>query len=901
MTDKAEGRHRRRKLWLALALVIAVLAVLIVPPLVSLSRYKSQITHLISTSLGRPVHLSSVELRLLPRPGFVLTDLTVDEDPAFGAEPLLHANTVTASIRLLSLWRGRLEISRISVDEASFNLVRAGAGRWNLDALFRTAAAHAGGVGGATADGEPVAPFLYLEATNSRINIVDGVEKLPLSLVNTDLSLWQDEPGDWRIRLRGQPARTDVSLESEDTGIVRLEASVQRAAELRLMPVHLDLEWREAQLGQLARLTIGSDPGWRGDLTGELHLDGTADAARITTRLRATGVHRAEFAPAAPMDFDASCGFVYHFSARSLDNLACDSPLGDGRIHLAGDLPAQGASPHFSVELDRIPIAAGLDALRTVRSDFAPGLEATGTISGKISYAAVVDNGVQQPAAKRSGRGKKNSAKTNAVVQGPLSGSFAVDGFQLSGEGLSTPILIPRLLLTPVAAAQGKAVGQTQGPIANQAPALAGSVAIPMGGPVPLTLTAQLSLSGYQVTLHGQAALSRVRELAHESGMADAAALDALAGEPVSVDLSADGPWLPPENVPFSDGQPAVAAGIALDWPTILLPTTADAVKPITDRLSGTVVLHNANWEANFLASHVEISQATLHLDNSELSWDPVAFSYGPVRGTASLTLPRSCADPELCAAKSTPTFAVQFSELDTSALQAAILGAHERGTLLSELIARLTPASLSSATPWPELDGTVKADSLIVGPLTLKNVSATVNVLPTGAEITNFDGSALGGRVHGSGSLNSGAKPDYTVDMQCEKLSPAAVGELLGMRWSGGAFDADGKMELSGYSGQDLAQSAKGTLHFEWRHGVVGAAEPNAHEETGETDSVPAALARFDRWSVDADIGNGKITLKPNLVQRGSRKSTVAATVTLSEPPQVSFDASKETVAKKR
>ena len=114
------------------------------PPLVSIGRYKARITRLMSASLGRPVRLSSVELRLLPRPGFVLTDLTVEEDPAYGAEPVLHANTVTADIRLLPLWRGRLEISSISVDEASLNLVRTREGRWNLDSLFRTAAAHSG-------------------------------------------------------------------------------------------------------------------------------------------------------------------------------------------------------------------------------------------------------------------------------------------------------------------------------------------------------------------------------------------------------------------------------------------------------------------------------------------------------------------------------------------------------------------------------------------------------------------------------------------------------------------------------------------------------------------------------------------------------------------------------------
>ena len=229
MTEDAEPRQRKyRRLWLALVAVLVLLAVLIVPPLVSINRYKSQITRLIAASLGRPVRISSVELRLLPRPGFVLTDLSVEEDPAYGAEPILHANTVTASFRLLSLWRGRLEISRISVDEASLNLVRTETGRWNMDSLFRTAAARAGS-SQESAGRRRAVPLPFLEATHARINIKSDAEKLPFSLIDTELSFWQQEPGDWRIELRGQPARTDVSLQQADTGIVRLEASVRRA------------------------------------------------------------------------------------------------------------------------------------------------------------------------------------------------------------------------------------------------------------------------------------------------------------------------------------------------------------------------------------------------------------------------------------------------------------------------------------------------------------------------------------------------------------------------------------------------------------------------------------------------------------------------------------------------
>ena len=49
-------------------------------------------------------------------------------------------------------------------------------------------------------------------------------------------------------------------------------------------------------------------------------------------------------------------------------------------------------------------------------------------------------------------------------------------------------------------------------------------------------------------------------------------------------------------------------------------------------------MLHNANWRADYLANHVEIAEATLQLGGDSLVWDPILFSYGPVKGTASIS-----------------------------------------------------------------------------------------------------------------------------------------------------------------------------------------------------------------------------------------------------------------------
>ena len=854
MTEELQVRQRRRsKLWIA-ALALAILVSLIViPPLVSINRYKTRIAAALSASLGRPVHLSGVELRLFPRPGFVISNLTVEEDPAYGAEPVLHANEVTAAVRLWSLWRGRLEISRISVDEASLNLVRTADGRWNLDTLFRIAAqSHS-----APAAEHRKTPLPYLEATNSRINVKRGYEKLPYSLVNADLSFWEENPGDWRLRLKGQPARTDVEIQLGDTGIVQLEARIRRASELRLMPVHIEMEWREAQLGQLSRLLIGSDPGWRGDLTADLKLDGTADSAQVNTRLRASGVHRAEFAPAVPLDFDANCTFGYHYSARTLDNLACDSPLGDGRLRLAGTLPSDGR-PKVSLELDHIPAQAILDTLRTVRSEFGAGLDADGSLTGKLSYdpQAIVQPVPPKPASTRTG--KKRSVLPEPVPPAtPLSGSISVDGLKLTGGSLNQPIQIQKIVLEPAP------------PAGDQGEGLSGTATLSAGAPTPLTFSMRFSLRNYRIAIHGSGTPARVRQIAQAAGLKEAPALDAIAGDPVSLDLAIEGPWLPAPEEELAQNVEAVPSDVESS-PAQVLP----------DRLTGTVTLRNARWKADSLPTAVEITQATLHLNGGASDWDPVAFTYGPLKGIARVQIPAGCATAEHCE----PAIHLDFQSLDAAEMQSALLGSQKKGTLLSTVIARLTP---SSQRTWPSFRGSVKAGSLILGPVTLDSFAADVTVASETADINSLDAGFLGGQVHLTGKIENGDKPAYSLEGSLQNLSPSEICRILALKCTGSSLDGDGKIELAGFEGTDLKASAKGSLHFVWKKGGVSAHPPSS-------DSVSGLLAHFDNWTGDLDIASGKATLAENKVIQGKRSAAVAGSITLDDPAKAKFSLQK-------
>src|SRR5580698_8218655 len=134
--------HRHEKLlrWFSLALIVTVIAAAFLLPLININRYHRTISETLARSIGHPVHLGSVKLQLLPRPGLAITDLVVEENSDFGAEPLLRSPSVMVSLRLSSLWRGRLEVSRIDLDDASVNLVHNARGQWSFGSLLEQAA-----------------------------------------------------------------------------------------------------------------------------------------------------------------------------------------------------------------------------------------------------------------------------------------------------------------------------------------------------------------------------------------------------------------------------------------------------------------------------------------------------------------------------------------------------------------------------------------------------------------------------------------------------------------------------------------------------------------------------------------------------------------------------------------
>jgi len=550
--------HRRRA-WAFAGTAAAVLLLLaLTPPYLNVNRLQRRIAASMSASLGRPVHLDNVTLHLLPLPGFTLENLVVSEDPDFGDEPVIRANSVEITLRLSSLWRRQVELSSIRFVEPSLNLVRNDQGRWNLQSLLNHAAAASQPAGAPfmrDASPAPGAPFLrgaspapgapfmrdaspahergttnantqprfpYIEATDARVNVKLGAEKKPFSLTEADFALWLPDPSGWRVRLTGKPARTDQNI--TDPGILKLEGSLHRADAMAQVPVDLTASWEGAPLGQASRLLAGDDANWRGKLTVNATLNGPLGTAHLTLRIHIEELRRADFVPARTLDLLADCSGTADITSAVVTAPACK-------------LTSQ-SSPYMLVtavadtaDLSRLTLPEGVTALR-------------------IGSAAVPESFLLDAARLFSQR-----IPTTVTANGKLTGSLALapqpnappfwQGSLVANVGqlpglpaARTTTPHPDLLLT------GTPAGLVLEPIDL----------LPAGSTPPLLLNGIVTTTGTTLHLTGSATPAELTTLTQSlpplaDGLSQALPeLTAAPTRPIHLDLTCTRPWRGPQT-----------------------------------------------------------------------------------------------------------------------------------------------------------------------------------------------------------------------------------------------------------------------------------------------------------------------------------------------------------------
>jgi hypothetical protein len=292
--------------WWKLALTIVALLVVVqigASLLVRTRRVRAYLTAQLERAFGRQVEVGHYSVQLLPAPELDAEQITVGEDPAFGNEYFLRADTLSAGLRWTGLLLGRFEFGTLSLSRPSLILVRNSRGKWNLEQWLppaKAATQAAARVYGPPSAIAPVNRLLEIDFDEGRVNFKNGDEKLPFALTEVSGSVDQVSPGRWQLRLEAQPWRSGVVLQSAGTVLVRGDLAGTSA---RLQPARITVHWEEASLADLFRLLRGTDYGVRGEfaLDGSLESgaaagDGTAEPLpgewSFSLEARAAQIHR---------------------------------------------------------------------------------------------------------------------------------------------------------------------------------------------------------------------------------------------------------------------------------------------------------------------------------------------------------------------------------------------------------------------------------------------------------------------------------------------------------------------------------------------------------------------------------------------------------------------------------
>ncbi len=763
-----EEKRPSPRRWILLAAAMLSVVAFVLPPLVNISRYQHRIADSISRSIGRQVHISSVKLRLLPLPGFEFSDFSVEEDPQFGSEPILHSDSVVADLRLLSLWRGKLEVSRIHFDDASLNLVQRN-GVWNFASVL-VQAAHIPNAPTGQRHAGSAPRFPYIEAENTRINFKEGNEKKPLSFLNSDLSISLAPEDAWELHFRAQPVRTDLVLDLSDTGMLRIDGTLHRAPLLGEMPLQLKVEWNGVPLGQLSRLTLSRDIGWRGGLDVEAVVDGTAELAQINTTLKVAGLHRAEFTPPHPMDVEAACRASLRRESGSLEGIACTSPVGDGALELAGSIQEVQTQPQaqLTLTLHRVPAAAVLAALQEVRSGLGAGVQAAGTLNGHFQYAT------------QTGR------------QPTIAGEMALDSLRLTPPDSGKPFLLGPLRF--------RCDSPQAGDESPGSPALLlQPVRLAMGAPVPVTVDGRFTPAGFDMHLGGVSSLARLKAFGRTFGLLSGAGTAAL-------DLDVRGKWL----LPVPDSEHPVVASTA----------------------QGSIAIRNAELTTSYLSQPLKIASAQGILSPTQIEWTNASISYGKLEAQGTLEYPTLCTAAgspasSFAGVDNTPCaghFSLVFPTLDLAALQSTLLGTSEGGQLLRQILDRIDRRSVK----WPNLSGTVRIGALSTGKLVVHDAIGALDISGSSIKIRSLNGHLANGTMHLAGLVDaSGDQPEYQLDVQVTNAAPSALGSIFDEHWGTGLANFSAQISMSGFDAQDLVRSATGSLRWDWTKGGLAAEEP--------------------------------------------------------------------------
>jgi uncharacterized protein involved in outer membrane biogenesis len=849
--------------WAALLIVLILALDAAASVLVGRASVHHRLDARLAAAFGRPVEVESYSFSLWGGPTLGASGVTAVEDPRFGYEYFLRADSLAVRLRWSSLLRGRVELGTVSLAGPTLNVEQNAAGEWNLaEWLGHPIAA---GQGAVRPQQVPFVPRLrQIQVDGGRVNFKRGDEKLPFAFVNVAGTINSDGGERWQVDLETSPWRAATIL--QQAGTIHLSGNIGGTSSA-LRPATLQMSWSDASVSDFLRLIRGDDRGVRGAFALALNADLGSDNWSLEGRAQLAGLHRwdlAERADNPAVTVTAKIALDLVGSKLQITEAALETPHSNAQAHGAIDW-GNGGKPAPKTRAKGAPAATPADVEITAASvDMGDLLAWLRAFRSGIPDTLAVQ-GTLESFGNLSGW---PPSVTDAMVTS--------SGADLSGGGMRAPIRVGQLQLSYVAGPAGQhALAMTPATVTIEAPPIqspgrrAASEDAPEAGSFRVEIVPAAKAPGRAAAQAGMHIAGGSADASALIAAANAFGWDVSRGWNVSGPLHGDVRWPPMPSTEQRSGP----------WPW--------QTKPV-----GSVTLGGAGNDAATLRApflNLPVSGLQARIDWTQGSRH-VAVSLAQAFGTHwTGTLDRGDFDSQWTVALASP-------HLDAADLD-RWLNPRWRESLLDRVLPFLnSPSDPTAAAENIRAAGRLSVDEFVAQPFTIERLQGAVKIDGRHVSLENAIGQLSGGKLSGSMDAQLEAVPAYSVraSFSGANLVPASKVPLSDARFSG---VASGQVDLSmqGASRQDLFGSLRcnGSLDVRdaaWR-GV-------SLSESLAGAMLVAGNSAFRDASADFTCGNQALALKNIALSTASGRIAGSGNVDFSRNLNLQFRVAPQTSA---
>lgn len=755
---RPRSRRKKRFLLILLICIAWILSEAAASWLVQHTRLRNTLSSRLQTAFGRPVDVARFSVNLRGIPALQANSFTVAEDPRFGHEYFLYADTVTFRPRWLPLLIGRLEIGTIEISNPSLNLVRSKDGRWNIEEwlpvppeLFSEPAAK-------PAAGSPmlaIAPqksapaastpnIRSISVSGGRINFKRATEKSAFSLIDVEGSVERQNAGRWSLNLEASPARAAVVL--QQAGTIHVQGEVGGTSS-RLRPANVQVTWQNAAVADALRLASAYDHGVRGTFSAALAAHTVGAVWNLSGRAEVRRVHRWDLplrADNPALNFVIAGDWLPEDSAVNISAATLETPrskiTGTGAFSWDPntDLAAENLPENFSVASTAIDGADLLAWIRAFVPNISDDIALKGSVLGNVVFAGT------PPA--------------------PVNGYIDAANLSLEGGSLRSTISTrdARIVFTPQTAhllPSFIAIGASSG---------------------SLRAEASCASAGYvcEAKLNGRAA-----------DVADLTSAASSVGFTLPVGWHIDGP-----------------ATFDLQWALFGRPITQPpaqlSASPRSTGPTGKITFQNLSLRAPFLNQPISSIKGRIDLTPSDATL--ALSSADAFGGTWSGTL-------DLLPHGGERHFSLAVDRLNSEDLDRWLNPRWRRG-FLQNVLPFLGSGRRAALPASAQAQGRLAIDEFAFTRYTLKHLQGELLLDGSKLEFQNAEGNFYGSKISGELHANLSASPIYKINARYTGLDLALLtsGSALFSNTFTGSASGNLVLNLAGAGRQDLAASLR-------------------------------------------------------------------------------------------